>query len=324
MSPTVSLVIVNYNGSDCLKECLESALRQSRPAEEVIVVDNHSADGSAAIAEAFADPRMRLIQLPDNRGYPAACNIGVRESSGSLVALLNNDILLDPDWLQHLLRRVTPEWSFWASRIVFADAPERVDSAGDGMAVVGAAYKIGHGGAASDYRRPGEVFGPCGAAAVYRRELLEQTGGMDEDFFLIHEDSDLSFRARLLGHRCLFVPEAVVHHRVNASIGSFSPIYVRYGHRNSEFVFWKNMPSSLLARYLPERLLFDLLSFLFFLWKGRGGAFLRGKFEFLRDFRGLWRKRRVVQQTRTLSPSQLRVMLDRNWFRFRRKAVKAP
>ncbi len=320
MSPTVSLVIVNYNGSACLRECLRSVADQSRPPEEVIVVDNRSSDGSAAIVEAFGDPRFRLVRLEENVGYPAACNVGVRESSGSLVGLLNNDIRLDREWLARLLSRATPEWSFWASRIVFADGTDRIDSAGDGMAVVGAGYKIGHGQPAARHDRPREVFGPCAAAALYRRALLDETGGMDEDFFLIHEDSDLSFRARLLGHRCLYVPDAVVYHQVNASIGTLSPNYVYYGHRNSEFVFWKNMPSPLLALYLPERLLFDLLSFAFFLVKGRGGPFLRGKLDFARSFPGLVEKRRAVQSSRKLSASQLRKMLDRNWLRFRRKA----
>ncbi len=313
-------MIVNYNGSDCLADCLSTVFGQTRLPDEVIVIDNHSSDGSAAIAKKWDSPLLRVLELPRNTGYPAACNLGVKMSSGDLVAVLNNDILLDDSWLQTLLAQDRPEWSFWASRIVFASDPDTIDSAGDGMAVVGAAYKIGHGDGAGRHATSREVFGACAAAALYRRELLVETGGFDEDLFLIHEDGDLSFRARLLGFRCLFVPEARVVHRVNTSIGTLSENYVYYGHRNSEIVFWKNMPGPLLALYLPERLLFDLACLPFFAAKGRMAPYLRAKWDFLKGFRSVWRKRRTVQKNRRLGCLEVKRALDRNWLRYRRKA----
>ncbi len=194
-----------------------------------------------------------------------------------------------------------------------------IDSAGDAMAVVGAAYKIGHGRDAGQYLERREVFGPCGAAALYRRDLLEEVGGFDSDFFLVYEDSDLNMRARLLGHRCLYVPGALVHHRVNQSIGQYSDTYVYYGHRNSEFLFWKNMPGSMLFRYLPERLFFNVLSLAYFTAKGRGGSFIRAKWDFVRRIGEIRAKRRAIQSSRKVSPRELRAMMDRNWLRHRIK-----
>lgn len=301
-------------------ECLESILSQSRLPDEIVVLDNASTDGSRELLEAFL-PKITVIPLDENIGFAAACNRGIQETSSELVAILNNDIILELRWLESLLTQVKPDWSSWASRIVFAADPDRIDSAGDGMAVVGAAYKIGHGDPAVAHATSREVFGPCAAAALYRRSLLEDLDGFDEDFFLIYEDADLNMRARLMGYRCLYVPEAIVRHRVNQSIGTFSHTYVYYGHRNSECLFWKNMPTRLLCRYLPERMLFNSLSFIYFSSKRRGLSFLKSKVDFLRDFSSTLKKRQRIQNRRKLSHEQLRTLLDRNWFRYRKKVA---
>jgi GT2 family glycosyltransferase len=316
---TVSAIIVNYNGEPFVLNCLSSVSQQSHPFEEIIVVDNASADGSLQLLqERF--PEVTFVAMDSNVGFPAACNRGIREASSDLIAILNNDIILDERWLEALLAEEDSAWGFWASQIVFASEPQRIDSAGDGMAVVGAAYKIGHGEPVLNHSAPKEVFGPCAAAALYRRSLLDAVEGFDEDFFLVYEDADLNMRARLQGFRCLYVPTAVVHHMVNRSIGAFSHTYVYFGHRNSEHLFWKNMPTPLLWRFVPERILFDLLSFLYFSFKGRGLSFLRAKVDFLRQFPATLQKRRKIQTERTLSTSKLRAQLDRNWLRYRRKA----
>lgn len=317
MPSTVAAVIVNFNGRGLIEPCLKSVFDQTIVPDEIIVVDNDSSDGSVEQIELLF-PSVRLLQPGRNLGYAAGCNLGIQNTTSELIAVLNNDVVLDPAWLASLLDQVRPPWTFWASRILFRGDGAILDSAGDGMAIVGAGFKTGHGEPAERHARPGEVFGPCAAAALYRRTLLEDVSGFDEDFFLVYEDADLSMRARLKGHRCFYVPEAVVFHHVNRSIGKLSPTYVYYGHRNSEILFWKNMPASLLALYLPERLAFNLLSLLFFTLKGRGRDFLRAKIDFLRDLRRIREKRKQVQMTRAISVSALRAQLDRNWLRYRR------
>ncbi len=320
MPTTVSAIVVNYEGRKCIADCLSSLLTQSRPPDSVIVVDNSSTDGSAELVEE-AFPEVDLIKLPDNVGYPAACNLGMEKSRSDLVAILNNDIILDSRWLETLLNHTAEPWDFWASQILTADEPRTIDSAGDGMAVVGSAYKIGNGDAPGSFPNPHEVFGPCAAAALYRRTMMEELGGFDEDFFLIYEDADLSMRARLRGHRCLYVPDAIVFHRVNQSIGTYSHNYVFYGHRNSECLFWKNMPTTLLIRYFPERCLFNFLAFAYFTYHRRAGAFLAGKIDFFRCLPRLLRKRKEVQAGRRLSNREIRQFLDPNWLRYRRKSL---
>jgi GT2 family glycosyltransferase len=316
----VSAIVVNYEGREFIADCLSSLLAQTRPLDSIMVIDNASSDGSAELVEK-SFPEVDLIRLAKNVGYPAACNLGIEKSRSDLVAVLNNDLVLDSGWLETLLNQDCEPWDFWASQILTADEPRTIDSAGDGMAVVGSAYKIGNGDAPGSFPNQGEVFGPCAAAAVYRRTMLEELGGFDEDFFLIYEDADLSMRARLRGHRCLYVPEALVYHRVNQSIGTFSHNYVYYGHRNSECLFWKNMPTALLILYFPERCLFNLLAFLYFAYHGRAGSFLSGKIDFLKRLPKLLRKRKEVQAGRLLSNQDIKQLLDRNWLRYRRKPL---
>jgi len=316
VNDTVSVIVVNYNGEAFLEACLQSVLDQSRSPDQILVVDNASADQSLSLLQT-SFPDIPLLALRENLGYAGACNRGIRETTGELIANLNNDLVLDSRWLESLLKENSPAWDFWACRILFASDPSRVDSAGDGMAVVGSGFKIGHGDLARHHETACEVFGACGAAALYRRSLLESVGGFDPDFFLIYEDADLNVRARLLGFRCLYVPGAVVLHRVNASIGSLSTTYVFFGHRNSEYVFWKNMPPRLLWSFMPERLLFNLLSLLFFLSKGRGGAFLKGKIDFIRKFPDIMQKRQRIQASRKVSTAEFRAHLERNWLKYR-------
>ncbi len=313
---SAAAIIVNYNGKDTIRDCLHSLRMQSVPFTEIIVVDNNSPDNSAnGLEDDF--PGISVFMLSTNSGFPSACNTGIQNSSSELVAILNNDIRLDQDWLKSMLARVTPQWDLWASRVIFAESPGQIDSAGDGMTVIGAAYKTGFKKQADLFGQERETFGACAAAALYRRSLLNRIDGFDEDFFLIYEDADLSFRARLAGGRCLYVPGALVYHRVNYSIGTFSHNYVYYGQRNSEYVFWKNMPTPLLLLYLPERILFGLMSLVYFSLKGRSVSFLKAKFDFLKHFNEILKKRKKIQQNRKISCRELRTVLDRNWLRNR-------
>ncbi len=318
MPPTVAAIVINYNGREVVKACIDSLLAQSRLPDEVFLIDNASEDDTPERVRAWF-PSVHVIRNERNLGFPAACNVGIRRSRSDLVAILNNDIVVEPTWLENLLNHTSEPWSFWASRVVRTDRPEIIDSAGDGMAVIGAAFKIGHGRTFLHYQQNREVFGPSAAAALYRRELLEETEGFDEDFFLIYEDADLNLRARLLGHRCLYVADAVVRHRINLSIRRFSKNYVYYGHRNSELVFWKNFPTRLLLQYLPERLFFNALCLAYFAGHGRAGTFLRAKRDAFRQRDMIRSKRRQVLSAARISPAELRHGLTRNWLRHRWK-----
>jgi len=312
--PVISVIVLNWNGRAHLEGCLSSLWAQTYQDFEIIMVDNGSQDGSVSfVRKRF--PEVRVVAIKENLGFAGGNNAGMAVARGELIALLNNDTVADPGWLA-ALRRATQEqaeYGMWASKVVLFDQPEILDSASDGLTVAGVPFKRGYLQPAILYNEPQEVFGPSGAAALYRRCVLEEVGGLDEDFFLIHEDVDLALRARLRGYRCWYVPEAVVRHKVHASLGYMSREYVFYGQRNLEYLFLKNLPFSLLLRCLPAHLLFDLFAFGHFVLRGHGLTFLRAKGAALRALPAVLRKRRAVQKQRRVSASSLLPLMERRW-----------
>ena len=307
-----------------LQACLGALRAQTYRDFEIIVVDNGSADESVAKVQAHF-PEVRLVCLADNRGFAEGCNAGISVAQGDFVALLNNDTHVDPDWLAALSQatQVQTEYDMWACRVVLVDQPEVLDSAGDGLSVSGAPFKRGHLEPADDYSVGQEVFGPSGSAGLYRRTLLDTLGGLDADFFLIHEDVDLAWRARLTGARCWYVPDAIVQHKVNATLGYLSWTYVFYGQRNLEYLFIKNMPASLLLRCLPAHILFNLLAWGYFTLHGYGLTFLRAKGAAMWNLPLLWRKRREVQLQRQVATRDVLGLMQRRWIGAKLRMAKA-
>ncbi|MFQ5586485.1 MAG: glycosyltransferase family 2 protein, partial [Thermodesulfobacteriota bacterium] len=179
---------------------------------------------------------------------------------GEYIALLNNDTEVDPRWLEELVSALErrPETGFCASKMLNFYRRNIIDTAGDGFSRYGLAFKRGaRREDGPEYNREEYVFGACAGAAVYRRELFEEVGLFDEDFFAYLEDVDLSFRAQLKGFRCLYVPTAVVYHMMGGTSGGRSYSLGRMAGKvaNKLFVVIKDMPSRLLLANLP-RILF--------------------------------------------------------------------
>ena len=235
-TPDISIVIVTWNGRQYLDACLRAVAQQDIVAE-TILVDNASTDGTSDfVREAF--PWVRIVALSRNLGFAGGNNAGVREARGRVIALLNNDTVADRGWLRALVAGLDPAAGFAlaTSRVVYAHDPTIVDSAGDGMLRAGGAFKRHHGGSAAAVGTSQEVFGVCGAACAMPKAVWDELGGFDERFFFSHEDVDLSYRARLLGYRCRYVADAVVHHHGSVTIGRTSALSVFQGQRNLEWV----------------------------------------------------------------------------------------
>ena len=231
--PDVSIIILNWNGRQHLEMCLTAVAAQQEVNCETILVDNGSTDDSLALVrERF--PWVRVVALAENRGFAGGNNAGVREARGRYVAFLNNDTEAEPTWLRALLAGVDEATGFavTTSCLVFMDDPSRIDSAGDGVLRWGGAFKRHHGESVALAGESVEVFAACGGACLMSRPLFEALGGFDEDFFLSQEDVDLSYRARLLGHRVRYVADAVVKHRGSATLGRLSALSVFHAQRN--------------------------------------------------------------------------------------------
>ena len=140
--------------------------------------------------------------------------------------------------------------------------------------------------------------------------MLDEIGFLDGDFFLNHEDTDLNLRAWFAGWKCLFVPEAVAFHKVSRSIGNLSDTSVYYFSRNVEWVWIKNVPLSLMFRFLPQRIVYGVSSFVYYcLMKGKWRSFLKGKLDAVAGLPVMIRKRRVLQRLVRLSSGEIRAGL---------------
>ncbi len=326
-SPCISVIIANYNGKPYLEQALLALCDQTFRDFEVIVIDNASTDGSPQfVASEF--PQVDLVSLGENTGFAKANNIGIGRARGEFIALLNNDAIPAPSWLEELFAaaRRHPEAGFFASQVELYHSPGLLDSAGDELSTAGTVFRRGHLQPVADYPQEEYVFGAQACASLYRRELLEKTGLLDEDFFCVYEDADLSCRAQLAGYKCLYVPRAKVRHRGGSTIGRFSRTYVYQSHRNVEYLLFKDLPTPILLRVLPAHALYNLMAFIFFASQGQGLAFVQAKWDALRALPRLRAKRRQIQSNARVSMQDLLSQMRGGWFSrvLRDKAARPP
>ena len=314
----LSVVVTTYNGRALLGPCIESLLAQTRPLDEIVVVDDASPDDDAAfVHERFPPERhpvVRVLRLSKNLGHAGAAAAGVAATQGELVALVNNDAAPDPDWLEQALRPFDdPRVGSVATRLVRADGPEILDSAGDGYTVVGHAFKGREGERDPREERPREVFSACAAAAVLRRAAYDAAGGLRPELQAYYDDVDLGFRLRLAGYTCVYAPAARCRHRVSASYGRGSFRQLALTSRNQAFMWWADMPAPLLVRYLPEHALFFALQVVSRIFQGGLLPLLAGKAQALAQLPLVFRLRRDAQSRRLRGVTDLRSALERSW-----------
>lgn len=304
-TPNVAVIIVNYNSGAYLRRCIDALERQTYRDFETIVVDNASTDGS----EQAAEGRTRLIRAGANVGFPAGNNLGLKHASPvKWVALLNPDAFPEPEWLERFVgaAEANPQFAFFGCRMLLAATPDVLDGTADVYHLSGASWRRDHGTPASQgASQPDEIFGPCAAAALYLRSALDEVGGLDERYFCYHEDVDLSFRLRLRGHRCRYVPDAIVHHVSSGITGRRSDFATYHGHRNLVWTYVKDMPAALLWLTLPLHLAFNLVAIVVCGIRGQLAVILRAKRDAIRGLSAAWRERRAIQANRRVDVATL-------------------
>lgn len=314
----IDIIIPNYNGIELIPICLDALRRQTRRDFQITVVDDASTDESIALIRQQY-PEVRLIELRHNSGLAKAINHAISQTHAEYVVLLNNDTEADEHWLAELVGALEqhPQYAFAASKLRLYDRRDVLHSAGDGYRIDGVPFNRGvwevdHG----QYDRSAEVFGPCAGAAAYRRSALEAIAinerVFDEDLFMYCEDVDLNIRAQLAGYRTIFVPTAIVYHKLSATGGGLLASY--YCGRNFILVWSKNMPTAAITRYffafLKQQLCitFDAVRHI------RGAAArarLRGQMAAIRDLPGFIVKRRQIRQRQRLADAQFIAVLGK-------------
>ncbi len=307
----ISVIIPNWNGAHHLPTCLGSLREQCGPEFEVIVVDNASMDESRALL-ANEYPEVRLVALDHNAGFTGACNAGLRAARGAIIVLLNNDTEVDPHWLAEVQAAFArhPKAGSVASKMLLFDRRDTFHTAGDLFRADGTPANRGVWERDTGQYSEGYVFSACGGAAAYRREMLDDIGLLDDDFFFSCEDIDLAWRAQLRGWRTVYAPRAVVYHQLAATGGG--PTASFHDGRNYIYVLVKDVPGSVWRRHWRAilgkqlHLAWEALC----AWCGVAArARLRGQLAGLLAIPRLLRKRSAVQRSRLVSDEYIASIL---------------
>lgn len=311
-TPKISVIIVNFNGGDWLTRSVRSVAEQTLKDFECFIVDNGSTDGSLAALPKL-DKRFTIMEAGENLGFAAANNLAAKQASGDWLALLNPDAFARPDWLEKLLAATSlaPNVTMVGSKQFMALEPGIYDGLGDCLHVAGLAWRAGFGHAVVNKTNEvgmdtGEVFAPCAAAALYKRDAFEAAEGFDERFFCYHEDIDLAFRLRLAGGICIQSADAIVDHVSSGITGRASDFAVYYGTRNRIWTFVKNMPGPLLVFLMPAHIALNLALLFWALFrKGRFAPTFRGIRHGIRGLPGIWKGRKDLHANRKASSGDI-------------------
>jgi GT2 family glycosyltransferase len=308
-----SIIIPHFNGRHHLDDCLTSLRNQTETHFEVILADNGSTDGSKEHVAANY-PEVKFVEIGFNSGFTGACNAGYEASIGDIAVLLNNDTEVEPTWLEAILDAFErhPEVGIVACKMMLFDQRNHIHTAGDYYRIDGipgnrGVWQKDDG----QYDEEEYVFSGCGGGAAYRRTMIDEIGFLDGDFFFSCEDVDLGWRANLAGWKTLFVPTAVIYHKLKASGGSGAMSSYHDG-RNFLYVIWKNYPTSLLRQHWAKILKaqwaisWEAIQ----AWRGEAArATLRGQLVGLFGLIKMWPKRRIIQRNRRIDDETLTAVL---------------
>ena len=331
-NPLVSVTIVTYNSGRFIKRCLESVLAQKGPQKEIIVVDNASTDGTIDILEQF-DDRARIIYNDENVGFAAAQNQAIRLTSGDWVLTLNPDVLLMPNFIGALLEAgdLHPDIGTVCGKLLTItpnyDIPDKplVDSTG--IYFTPTLRHLDRGSQEVDnghFLKHEYVFGATAAAALYRRDMIDDIAVDDEffdsDFFVYREDADVAWRAQLMGWRCLYTPHARGYHVRSVLPGNrraLPPVINMHSVKNRFLLRMKNMTGDLYRRNWFSITMRDLVVLGCCLVREQSS--LKAFPFILKNWKTVFAKRREIMRRRRVSDEYIA-----SWFRYTPVSRPAP
>ncbi|MBK7542375.1 MAG: glycosyltransferase family 2 protein [Candidatus Competibacteraceae bacterium] len=317
----IAVIVVNYRRAADTVECLDSLLRVAAPAFDIFLVDNGSSAADVAQLRDYVarhPERIHFTAFPQNLGFTGAHNRlfeqWVPSHRYEFFLLVNNDAVVESDFLEHMLARLDPsqQVAMVAARVMKYADRSQIDNLGITF------YKCG---LASNRKSPDDpLLGPSGNCALYTAELLraihQATGEyFDEHFFCYAEDTDLAWRAVLLGYRAAYAEDALVYHKGSISSGGPNSDFVLYhGIRNSLFVLVKDIPARFLLGNLFWMVVLHVAILLRYTVKGKLGVVARLYRDFVRGIPGMRRKRRPIQQQRQIPPREIRQRISRLFY----------
>ncbi len=268
-SVRVNIIITAFNNKRIIGRCLESVKRQSHKNFRCIVVDDNSDDGTPE----FISGNYRwagLIRKKKQTGPSISRNIGIKQGNAEYIATLDSDVVLDKNWLKEQVAFMEKcgnegqNCGILASKMLFADNPKIINSAGGGLRFPGIGCDIGSGKKDSlQYSRTREVHYACSGAMLMRRSMINKIGMFDETYFYGHEDTDMGWRARLAGYRVFYNPRAIAYHNVNQTVKTMSDKVVFHGTKNRIRSIIKNCSVFAMPFNLSAYLLITIVQIIF-------------------------------------------------------------
>ncbi len=319
----VSIIILNWNGKHLLDDCLKSASKQTYPQIEIIVIDNGSNDGSVDyLKQNYSD--IKIIANNENIGFASAMNIGFREAKGAYLMPLNNDVTMQPTFVEEMVKAAEEaEVGLVSGKLIKAGAigSEVIDTAGHIMYKNRMPRNIGEGLHVSQFNKEDYIFGACGAAPLYKREMLEDVAVFgeyyDENFFSFFEDVDLDWRAQIRGWKCKYTPNAIAHHWRGGTAVRRSAIVETHNYKNRYLMMLKNDTLPYFFLNLPQILFSDVVKTGALLF--RAPVALTGLFSVIKFLPQTLKKRRYIQSNRKVAASEIEKMLAKfdylAWFK---------
>ena len=269
-NPLVSIVIVNHNGQHHLKTCFESIKKTNYQPFETILVDNKSTDDSVE----YLKGNFKWVKIIENNSiiYPEANNIGVKNSRGEYIVFLNNDTEVDKDWLKELIDTIEkhPEVAVCTCKVKLFSNRSLINSAGMGCDIYGFAFNRGlicRGNFETDkgqYDKIEEVFAAYSAAMIVRRDIFKKIGGFNVDFGFHYEEIDFCWKVRLAGYKVLYIPKAIVYHKMGGAKSEYTIKTKYFIEKNRLRTMIQNYSLIMLLKTLPIYFTLKSLEFLFY------------------------------------------------------------
>lgn len=269
MKKLVSVVVLNWNGKNHLETCLNSLEKVLYRPLEIIVVDNNSTDGSAEMARKHF-PKVRIIQNKKNIGYSGGNNIGIKESKGEYVFILNNDTEVDKNFLNPLVSIMNNDATVGCvqPKLLYGINHNLLNAVGSYLTSTGFLYHYGYrkNSKLKQYNIPLLIYSAKGAAMLLRKSALKNVGLFDEDFFIFFEETDLCHRLWLVGYKVMYEPESIVYHFEAVDTGRQMGDYTRnfLSLRNRLCSYLKNLEALNVFKILSILLIIYALSFVYY------------------------------------------------------------
>ena len=300
-----SIIILNYNGKEFLKDCINSIKSETETNYELIVVDNASPDNSGREA-AIIFPDCKFILNEKNVGVPEGLNIGIKNSSGEFLILMNNDVKVTKDWMKGFFDAYSKHGiALYQPKFVKMTDPKILDGTGNMINLFGFGFARGKGELdKGNYEKIEEISYASGTCMFLPRKIIEEIGLFDDKFFAYHEELDFGWRARLCGYKSFYVPQTTIHHYGSAGWGWTGKKFYLL-ERNRWFVILKNYSLKTITRLFPSLLLLEIIMIGFFAKKGILKKKISSYGSIIKSFNQIRKDRKHIQRIKKVSDKEV-------------------